>query len=101
MLHLEHVLSRASQLQACHRSATHPGVPAVARQVWRAQPAEREALVRMLRPPWGTLPPEFQAARAHHIGVNPQHPPLDLLGAMRAAVDRYGGTPMATTQHVY
>lgn len=64
-----------------------------ARQVWRAQPAEREALIQMLRPPWATLPPEFQAAHAHHIGVNPQHPPLDLLGAMRAAVDRNSGMP--------
>ncbi|KAK9837450.1 hypothetical protein WJX81_003617 [Elliptochloris bilobata] len=60
-------------------------------QVWRAQPAELVVLVQMLRPPWDTLPPEFQAARAHHIGVNPQRPPLDLLGCMRAAVDRNGG----------
>ena len=52
----------------------------------------------MLRPPWDTLPPAFQAARAHHIGVNPQHPPLDLLGAMRAAVDRNGGMPTAIMQ---
>ena len=79
-----------------HATTPHPGAPAVARQVWRAQPAEREALIRMLRPPWDTLPPEFQAARAHHIGVNPQYPPLDLLGCMRAAADRSGGTPRGT-----
>ncbi len=62
-------------------------------QVWRSQPAEAAMLDELLLPSWDTLPPEFRAARAHHVGIDPAHPPLGLLASMRAAASAEGGAP--------
>lgn len=48
-------------------------------------------LDELLLPSWATLPPAFRGARAHHVGIDPARPPLDLLGSMRTATRAGGG----------
>ncbi len=59
-------------------------------QIWRTEQSPQQAT--LLLPPWSTLPPTFQRARAFHLGIHPEHPPLQLLSDLRQALDTYTGS---------
>lgn len=72
----------------------HPGMPTPRawqvlepdgrrHEIWRTPAGPTQAA--MLLPPWDSLPPAFQAAKAYHVGINPSSPPLQLLHRLRAS----------------
>jgi sugar/nucleoside kinase (ribokinase family) len=55
------------------------------KQIWRTEQSEQQA--NLLLPLLSTLPLPLQRARAFHLGIHPNHPPLQLLKDLRHALD--------------
>ncbi|KAL4538231.1 hypothetical protein Ndes2526B_g03452 [Nannochloris sp. 'desiccata'] len=56
-------------------------------EIWRT--AQSPQLSSLLLPPFASLPPAFQRARAFHVGIHPEHPPIQLLKDLRHALDKH------------
>jgi sugar/nucleoside kinase (ribokinase family) len=59
-------------------------------QIWRV--TDDEELIDMLRPAsFKSLPEQLRTSHSYHIGVHPQHPPVELLKELRRAARAKGG----------
>jgi sugar/nucleoside kinase (ribokinase family) len=56
-------------------------------QIWRTEQSAQQS--NLLLPPFASLPTPYQKARSFHLGIHPEHPPLQLIKDIRHALDQH------------